>query len=70
MLNWPDLEIPASNPTKVRTYLADYRTFFARFDGCNHRQVDRALWSFGRFIRTEYSRVFQAAPSDEGAQRV
>jgi hypothetical protein len=70
MLNWPDLEIPDSNPVKVRTYLADYRTFFARFDGCNHRQVDRALWSFGRFLRTEHCRVFQPAPSDKRAQRV
>jgi hypothetical protein len=67
MLNWPDLEIPDSNPLKVRTYLGHYRTFFARFDGSNHRQVDRALWSFGRLLRTEYRRVFQPAPNEEQA---
>jgi hypothetical protein len=70
MLNWPDLEIPNSNPEKVRAYLGHYRTFFARFEGCNHRQVDRALWTFGRFLRTEYGRVLKARPSEERAHRV
>ncbi len=70
MLKWPNLEIPDLNPAKVRIYLADYRAFFARFDGCNHRQVDRALWSFGRFLRTEYARPFHSSPSDQRAQPV
>jgi hypothetical protein len=63
MLKWPDLEIPDQNPAKVRTYLADYRAFFAHFKDCNHRQVDRALWSFGRFLRTEYARILRSSPS-------
>jgi len=50
LLKWPNLEIPSQDSAKVRTYLGDYRPFFARFDGCNHRQVDRALWTFGRFV--------------------
>ena len=70
LLNWPKQEISDSNPVKVRTYLEHYRTFFTRFDACNPRQVDRALWSFGRFLRTEYGGIFRPAPSDERAQRV
>jgi hypothetical protein len=54
-LKWPNLEIPARNPAKVRTYLGVYRPFFAHFNGCNARQVDQALWSFGRFLGTEYA---------------
>jgi hypothetical protein len=62
MLAWPNLEIPDHNPAKVRIYLDDYRAFFARFEGYNHREVDRALWSFGRFLRTEeYARVFRSS---------
>jgi hypothetical protein len=65
MLKWRDREIPAHNRAKVRVYLGDYRAFFARFGDCDHRQVDRALWSFGRFLRTEYARIFTSATSDE-----
>jgi hypothetical protein len=65
-----DLEVPAHDPAKVRTYLNDYRVFFARFGDCDHRQVDRALWSFGRFLRTEYARILVSSPSDEPARRV
>ena len=69
-LKWPDLEIPEQNPAKVRTYLAVYREFFARFKDCDHRQADRALWTFGRFLRTEYARLFHSSLSDEPAQQV
>jgi hypothetical protein len=60
MLNWPspNLEIQPSNPAKVRTYLQSYRPFFARFEGCDHRQVDRALWSFGRLLK-KYGRLLR-----------
>lgn len=59
LLRWPKakLAIPAHNPTKVRTYLEVYRPFFSRFDDCDHRQVDRALWSFGRFLKSGYGPV-------------
>ena len=53
MLKWTDHEIPASNPKKVRIYLEKYRPFLSRFDDCKPRQVDRALWSFGRFLQIE-----------------
>jgi hypothetical protein len=54
MLRQPDLEIPVYNPKKVHTYLEDYRPFFDRFGDCDSRQVDRALWSFGRFLKSGY----------------
>lgn len=57
MLKWPVLEIPDHNPTKIRNYLEDYRPFFDRFDDCDHRQVDQALWSFGRFLKSGYGRI-------------
>ena len=57
MLEWPNWEIPDYNPTKVRTYLDFYRPFFDRFSDCDHRQADRAIWSFGRFLSLEYSGI-------------
>jgi hypothetical protein len=57
MLKWSEFEIPSHDPTKVRTYIEVYRPFFERFNDCNHRQVDRALWSFGRFLKSEYRSV-------------
>ena len=47
-------EIPGHNPTKIETYLESYRQFFARFAGIPPRRVDRALWSFGRFLKSSY----------------
>jgi hypothetical protein len=60
MLGWANLTIPAHNPAMVRSYLASYCPFFKRFDDSDHRQVDRALWSFGRFLKTEYGRIITA----------
>jgi hypothetical protein len=54
--NRPKREIPIHGPTKVRAYLEEYRPFFDRFAGCERRQVDRALWSFGKFLTTKYGR--------------
>jgi hypothetical protein len=57
MRKWPEakLEIPADNPTKVRSYLEVYRPFFFdHFAACDPRKADRALWSFGRFLNSEY----------------
>jgi hypothetical protein len=60
LLKWPDLEPPAGNPTKVRVYLEEYRSFFARFHSCDPRQADRALWSFGRFLKSGYGGILTA----------
>ncbi len=59
MRGLPNHEIPLHNPTKVRTYLGEYIPFFARFDGHPHRQVDRALWACGRFLKSKYGGVIR-----------
>jgi hypothetical protein len=58
MLKWPDLEIPQQDSEKIRKYLEVYRPFFDSFDDCKQREVDRALWSFGRFLKSDYGRIF------------
>jgi len=65
MLEWPesDREIPALNLKKINMYLEEYRPFFDRFDDCEYRQVDRALWSFGRFLKN-YRRAITLPPND------
>ena len=51
LLGWKDLELPAQNPKKVVTfYLDNYRAFFRDFEQFPARQVDRALWAFGKFL--------------------
>jgi hypothetical protein len=49
---WSDLEIPDSNPRKIDLYLDEYLPYFNSFSPIPHRRVDRALWTFGRFLRT------------------
>jgi hypothetical protein len=60
LLKLPTFEIPVHDPAKVCIYLADYRPFFRRFCDCEHRQVDRALWAFGRFLKSEYGPILTA----------
>lgn len=43
-------EIPKRNPQKVSVYLNRYMTFHTQFDGMPYREVDKALWAFGKFI--------------------
>jgi hypothetical protein len=57
MLKWDSLEISVSNPAKIRNYLEVYRPFFDRFDDSNRRQADRALWAFGRFLKSQYGHI-------------
>ena len=42
--------IPAKDPDKIRAYVGQYLPFHARFNCLNQRAVDKALWSFGKFI--------------------
>ena len=65
MLNWSELETSDDNPKKVRMYLEFYRPFFDRFSDFDHRQVDRALWSFGRFLQ-EYRDVVTTSSDEIG----
>jgi hypothetical protein len=43
-------EIPEKEPDKIEAYLNQYIPFHAWFDGIAHRAVDKALWTFGKFI--------------------
>jgi hypothetical protein len=43
-------EIPAKDVDKINAYIGQYIPFHARFDGLPHRDVDKALWAFGKFI--------------------
>lgn len=70
MLKRTDLNIPTTNPAKVRAYLQEYRLFFAQFHECHFRQVDRALWSFGRFLQTEYANIVGSPPNQEDVESI
>lgn len=54
LLKRPDREIPNHDPTKIKTYIEVYRPFMEQFNGCDQRKVDRALWTFGRFLSLDY----------------
>jgi hypothetical protein len=55
LLGLPKREIPVHNPSKVRSYVEEYRPFVRRFAECENRMVDRALWTFGRFLSSGYA---------------
>ena len=40
-----------SDHTKISAYLHRYLPFYESFAGLEHRSVDRALWSFGKFVK-------------------
>lgn len=44
-------EIPTYNPRKVKSYLQRYLNFHERFSGMSGRDVDKALWAFGKFLK-------------------
>jgi hypothetical protein len=43
-------EIASSTSEVVRSYLEEYLPFHRRFADLNQREVDRALWAFGKFL--------------------
>jgi hypothetical protein len=43
-------EIPTKDPDKIRAYIDDYMPFHDKFKDFKDREVDRALWAFGKFI--------------------
>jgi len=44
-------EIPQYDPRKVDAYLDRYLPFHAQFPAIDGREVDKALWTFGKFIK-------------------
>ncbi len=43
-------EIPQNDPRKIRAYIERNLPFHAQFSALDGRDVDRALWAFGKFI--------------------
>ena len=43
-------EIPEYDPKKIESYINRYLPFYSEFQGLDHRNVDKALWSFGKFL--------------------
>jgi len=44
-------EIPKSDPRKINAYIGEYLPFYERFVATDGRVVDKALWTFGKFIK-------------------
>jgi hypothetical protein len=40
-----------SDKEKIELYLTQYLVFYNRFEGIDSRSVDRAVWTFGKFIK-------------------
>jgi hypothetical protein len=43
-----------SEDRKIELYVTRYLPFSGRFEGLNRREVDRALWAFGKFIKARH----------------
>lgn len=43
-------EIPEYDPRKIDSYIRKYCAFHATFAGIDGRSLDKALWSFGKFL--------------------
>lgn len=54
---FPEIEIPKTNRDKVEFYINHYLAFYHCLDANyeDHRKVDKALWAFGKFIKSHYS---------------
>ncbi|MHB1422159.1 MAG: hypothetical protein ACYC3I_02960 [Gemmataceae bacterium] len=68
LLKWAEIELPSYNPKKVRIYLGEYHPFFKQFEGCEHRPVDRALWTFGQLLgrNPRLASWLTSGPASEG----
>lgn len=50
ILGWKEIEIPKNKAARIECYVKDYRPFLKYFGGINLRQLDRALWAYGKFL--------------------
>ncbi len=46
-------EVPASNAGKAAAYVGEYLPFHATLKWSNRKQVDEALWSYGKYLKGE-----------------
>jgi hypothetical protein len=51
------MEIPAKNQEKITTYLSDYISFYGQFYDDGNRSVDKALWTFGKFLKSPFEKI-------------
>lgn len=47
-------EIPPQDGKKLSIYINEYLPFFGSFAHRRDRRVDKALWSFGRFLKSQF----------------
>lgn len=51
-------ELPGNNERKEEIYFNEYLPFFKQIKGNNTiKKVDEALWSFGKFLKTNYRKM-------------
>lgn len=50
---WKITEIPAHDPTKIKIYLREYLPFWQEFKNHNQRKIDKALWAYGKWRKTQ-----------------
>lgn len=48
-------EIPATNPEKAIVYIDEYLPFYKRFNHKDKKQLDEALWSYGKYLKGRYA---------------
>lgn len=44
-------ELPERDTEKIQQYLTRYLPFHRKFKGINPRSLDKALWSYGKFVK-------------------
>ena len=52
--SWEELEISSQNRIKVETYINYYLPFWKEFLEFPSKEVDEALWSYGKFLKLKY----------------
>lgn len=50
-------EIPKRDKDKIESYLAHYIPFYKQFKDDENRSVDKALWTFGKFLKSQYGEI-------------
>ena len=53
---WNNIEIPCNGKKKVESYISKYLPFWNEFSNFPTKRVDEALWVFGKFLKSGYSR--------------
>ncbi|MGA9851714.1 MAG: hypothetical protein WBR15_02135 [Gammaproteobacteria bacterium] len=60
------MEISNYDPRTINSYITSYMPFHATFAGIDGRDVDKALWAFGKFIKV--SNFLAIAQNDKVAE--